>query len=177
MKFWMLLLIPVIAFSIGCAPTIMGTPIDKAKLEQIVPGAPQILTRHRPAGLANLAGAEERPLGSLRDRRVLAVSGVANPAGFHRTLTDLGAVVAGTLAFPDHHPFDPNDLVRVQAAAQAVNAEAIVTTEKDAVRMPAAAGPGVSGRPILVLRVDLEITEGVAALERLLMPWAGGTRG
>ncbi len=38
MRFWMLLLIPVIAFSIGCAPTIMGTPIDKAKLEQIVPG-------------------------------------------------------------------------------------------------------------------------------------------
>jgi SmpA / OmlA family len=38
MKFWMLLLIPVIAFSIGCAPTIMGTPIDKAKLEQLVPG-------------------------------------------------------------------------------------------------------------------------------------------
>jgi hypothetical protein len=38
MKFWMLLLIPVIALSIGCAPTIMGTPIDKAKLEQLVPG-------------------------------------------------------------------------------------------------------------------------------------------
>ena len=38
MRFWMVLLIPVIAFSIGCAPTIMGTPIDKAKLEQIVPG-------------------------------------------------------------------------------------------------------------------------------------------
>lgn len=38
MKFWMLLLIPVIAFSIGCAPIIMGTPIDKAKLEQLVPG-------------------------------------------------------------------------------------------------------------------------------------------
>jgi len=39
MRFWMVLLIPVIAFSIGCAkPVIMGTPIDKAKVEQIVPG-------------------------------------------------------------------------------------------------------------------------------------------
>ena len=39
MRFWMILLIPVIAFSIGCGkPIIMGTPIDKAKLEQIVPG-------------------------------------------------------------------------------------------------------------------------------------------
>ncbi len=39
MKFWMLLLIPVIAFSIGCGkPIMMGTPIDKAKLDQLVPG-------------------------------------------------------------------------------------------------------------------------------------------
>jgi len=39
MKFWMLLLIPVIAFSIGCGkPYIMGTPIDQAKLDQITPG-------------------------------------------------------------------------------------------------------------------------------------------
>ena len=39
MKFWMLLLIPVIAFSIGCGqPYIVGTPIEKAQLDQIVPG-------------------------------------------------------------------------------------------------------------------------------------------
>jgi len=41
MKFWTLLLIPVIALSIGCASTIIGTPIDKAKLDQIVPGTPE----------------------------------------------------------------------------------------------------------------------------------------
>ena len=40
MKFWMLLLIPVIAFSIGCAstPQTVGKPIEKAQLDQIVPG-------------------------------------------------------------------------------------------------------------------------------------------
>ena len=39
MKYWMLVLIPVLALSIGCMkPTISGTPIDKGKLEQIVPG-------------------------------------------------------------------------------------------------------------------------------------------
>jgi outer membrane protein assembly factor BamE (lipoprotein component of BamABCDE complex) len=39
MKFWMLLLIPVIAFSIGCGkPYSVGTPIEKAQLDQIVPG-------------------------------------------------------------------------------------------------------------------------------------------
>ena len=39
MKFWMLLLIPVIAFSIGCGkPYYVGTPIEKAKLDQLIPG-------------------------------------------------------------------------------------------------------------------------------------------
>ena len=39
MKYWVLVLVPVIAFSIGCGkPIIMGTPIDKANLEQLVPG-------------------------------------------------------------------------------------------------------------------------------------------
>lgn len=39
MKFWILLLIPVIAFSIGCAkPYYAGTPIDSSKVDQIVPG-------------------------------------------------------------------------------------------------------------------------------------------
>ncbi len=40
MKYLMLLLIPVIALSFACAkPYMVGTPIDKAKLDQIVPGA------------------------------------------------------------------------------------------------------------------------------------------
>lgn len=142
-------------------------------LEQVAPGIPQILTRHRPAGLADLAGGGARPLDSLRGKRVLAVSGIANPAAFHRTLTDLGAVLAGTLAFPDHHPYDLDDLRRVEAAAREAAAEAILTTEKDAVRMP----PEGSAPPTLILRVDLEVTEGLGALERLLTAWAGGRRG
>jgi hypothetical protein len=40
MKYWMLVLIPVMALSIGCGkPNIMGTPLDQAKMEQMVPGA------------------------------------------------------------------------------------------------------------------------------------------
>ena len=39
MKYLLVLLIPVIAFSIGCGkPYVVGTPLDKAKLDQIIPG-------------------------------------------------------------------------------------------------------------------------------------------
>ena len=142
-------------------------------LERLIPDIPKILTRHRPSGLTELAGGEERPLESLRGRRVLALSGIANPLTFHRTLVDLGAVLAGRLAFPDHHPYGPADLARVEAMAREAGAESIVTTEKDAVRILA----GPSYRPILVLRVDLKITEGADLLEGLLMLYTGGARG
>ena len=39
MKYLLLLLIPVMAFSIGCGqPYMVGTPLDKAKVDQIIPG-------------------------------------------------------------------------------------------------------------------------------------------
>lgn len=39
MKYLMVLLVPVIAFSLGCAkPYMVGTPIERAKLDQLVPG-------------------------------------------------------------------------------------------------------------------------------------------
>jgi tetraacyldisaccharide 4'-kinase len=137
-------------------------------LEQLLPGIPQILTRHRPVLLFELADGKERSLESLRGCRVLAVSGIANPLAFHRTLADLGAVIVARLAFPDHHPYTASDLMRVDALARETGAEMIVTSEKDAVRMPS----GVSFWPIYILRVHLEITEGVALLDRLLIQWA-----
>jgi tetraacyldisaccharide 4'-kinase len=145
----------------------------RRRLEQMIPDVPHILTRHRPSGLNELPGGDERSLESLRGRRVLAVSGIANPRGFHRTLADLGAILPMMLTFPDHHPYGAADLLRVEGAAREAGAELIVTTEKDAVRMPA----GMASLPILALRVDLEITEGAETLERLLMRAVGGIRG
>ena len=145
----------------------------RRRLEQVIPGVPQILTRHRPSRLTDLTGGGERPLESLRGRRVLAMSGIANPLAFQRTLADLGAVLAAALAFPDHHPYDLADLAHVDVVAREAGADLTITTEKDAVRVPA----GLSSWPILVLRVELEITEGAESLERLLAQWSGGARG
>ncbi|MBI4573559.1 MAG: tetraacyldisaccharide 4'-kinase [candidate division NC10 bacterium] len=172
--------------SLGRAHAIILSRSDQASdlpglrrcLERIAPGVVQILTRHRPSRLTELEGGEERPLSSLQGRRLLAVSGIANPAAFHRTLTALGGVVAGAAAFPDHHPYAPADLSQVARAAHEVRAELVVTTEKDAVRMPVAPTPeAASAPPIRVLEVELEVTEGTDSLERLLMGCGGGTRG
>ncbi len=71
--------------------------------------------------------------------RVFAVSGIARPQRFLASLEQQGWRVADFLAFRDHHWFTAADLARIDAAAGAAGATCVVTTEKDAVRLAAAA--------------------------------------
>lgn len=71
----------------------------------------------------------------LRGRTVLAFAGIGRPAKFFETLRRLGAVVAGAVPFPDHHPYRPDEAMRLLELAHAADAIP-VTTEKDSVRLP-----------------------------------------
>ena len=73
----------------------------------------------------------------MRGKRVMAVSAIGNPASFEQTLSDVGAVVIESLRFPDHHDYTVKEMLDVAAQAVLLEAEAIVITEKDAVKVPA----------------------------------------
>jgi tetraacyldisaccharide 4'-kinase len=62
--------------------------------------------------------------------RLFAFAGLADNEQF---FASVGA--AATLSFPDHHRYTPRDLERIREGARAANADAIVTTEKDAVKI------------------------------------------
>jgi tetraacyldisaccharide 4'-kinase len=64
-----------------------------------------------------------------------AVAGIASPAGFFTQLRSVGIDLAGTRSFRDHHRFSRRDVDSVFAAARAANAAAVLTTEKDYVRL------------------------------------------
>jgi len=79
------------------------------------------------------------PFGSLLPRmagaRALAVAGIARPERFFAAARSQGWDVVQELAFRDHHWFDAADLKRMLATARAANADVILTTEKDAMRL------------------------------------------
>lgn len=120
---------------------------------------PIVLADYQPLECWQVRDPTPRPPEALRGRRLLALAGIAHPAGFRRTLEQLGVVLAGLVEFPDHHWYGADDLAAVVQQAATAGAEGLVTTEKDYVRLAAVA---LQTLPIWVLAVRLEITDGEA---------------
>ncbi|MGE0713933.1 MAG: tetraacyldisaccharide 4'-kinase [Alphaproteobacteria bacterium] len=107
------------------------------------------------------------PLGFVPRAPLWAFAGIGRPEKLFRTLEDLGADLRGRRGFPDHYFFREEDLLRLEREAGAAGAR-LVTTEKDAVRLPA----DWRGR-VAVLRVAVEWAD-PAALRGLLDRLAAG---
>jgi len=144
---------------------------DEARLEELralareATGRAPVESRHAPVALVDGRLAPAGDLALLRGRRVLLLAGIARPGGFRRTLAALGAEISGEVLFPDHHRFAAADVERALRAADAARCELVVTTEKDAVRLPA----GAAGEPRLrALRIEIELLRGGELLDGAL---------
>ncbi|MHA1530209.1 MAG: tetraacyldisaccharide 4'-kinase [Alphaproteobacteria bacterium] len=93
---------------------------------------------------------------SLAGERVLAFAGIGRPDKFFTTLGAMGAEIVEAVAFADHSDYSPAVLRRLRRRALAEGAM-LVTTEKDAVRLPADFRPEV-----VVVQVHLELEDWAA---------------
>ena len=67
--------------------------------------------------------------------RVLALAGLARPQRFFDDLAEAGWMVAGQVAYADHHRYTPADVSRIVSEMKSVRAVMVLTTEKDLMRL------------------------------------------
>ena len=128
-------------------------------------GSPEIEQRFRGA-VFYLELKARGDVGWLRETRVSAVSGIANPGKFYASLEKLAARIVQKHEFPDHHMFCEKEAATIlQAAAR--DELPIVMTQKDWVRLPQTGERGRLRDMARVLHVRMTIDQPRKLLSQL----------
>ena len=120
---------------------------------------------HKPLHLQNAFTGETLPLEWLDGKYIGALSAIAAPESFESALVKLGAKIEISRHFADHHRFSDSDVVSFAGRCSRRDLAAIITTEKDSVRMPKFEKLEV---PIYFLRVEIEILTGHESWQHLV---------
>jgi tetraacyldisaccharide 4'-kinase len=114
---------------------------------------------HKPLYLQNVFSDEQLPLEQLRDAFIGSICAIAAPESFEGALKKLGAHVDLAKRYIDHHYYTEAELINFMHRCIRRDLAMIVTTEKDAVRMPRLTEAQVEVS-IYFLRVEIEILSG-----------------
>ncbi len=135
------------------------------KLKKLYFG-PIVLCRHVPRNLISAKKSEEVPLSQFRNKNIIAFSGIANPKSFKETLRSLQMKISDYFAFPDHYDYSISDIEKMKQSALKNRAEAIITTEKDFIRLL----PFTEKLPenLYYLTIEIQLDRGKEFLEKTL---------
>ncbi|MBR6462880.1 tetraacyldisaccharide 4'-kinase, partial [bacterium] len=120
-----------------------------------------ILTcQYEPDKLISVHTDKESPVSLLKDLPIMVVTGIAQPEGFVNILEKNGAKINAKRFFADHHRFMRYEIEKIYETAKNFDCQAILVTEKDAVRFSKRAGLELNPPPVYYLKVSLNIKTG-----------------
>lgn len=136
-----------------------------ARIRRLNRTADIIECSHAPRYWEDIRSGERFPIDHLEGHHVGAISGIARPESFEEGVRQLGATIDVAKGFADHHRYTKKEILRFLEWCDRRSLDALVTTEKDAVRFPDIESPPI---PMLFLRVEIEILRGHEHWEDLL---------
>lgn len=125
-------------------------------IRRVSGGRPIIEAVHRPTGFMDLKGRslEMQDAGAIQ---AIIFAGVGNFESFRRGVERLGVRVIAAYQYPDHHAYTDAEIVGLQDVATDLEANAVITTEKDAVKL---VGRWDEDAPsLLVIGLQIELDE------------------
>ncbi len=105
-----------------------------SNLRRISGGKPVVRAVHRFVEFVDVKG---RPVPEADPSAMRAVlfAGIANFEGFRRMVDDLGIQIIAAYQYPDHHDYTSSEIESFPDVATNVDANVLLTTEKDAVKL------------------------------------------
>lgn len=135
-------------------------------LRRVSGGKPIVEASHQSAGLMDIKG---RPAGIDDCSGVQAVifAGIGNFDSFRRSVEKSGVRVLAAYQYPDHHAYSDVEIQGLQDVAAQLEANAVITTEKDAVKLVGRWNE-TAGR-LLVVQLEISIdAQGEQIIDDLL---------
>jgi tetraacyldisaccharide 4'-kinase len=134
--------------------------VDLENIEaQLLASNPHLVfahTRHAPAVIKG-TNINDIKLDELAGRRVFAFCGIGNPEAFEVQLKNLNLDLAAFRVYNDHHQYTADDLDDIYEEAKYLNADLILTTQKDWIKAATLAPLEI---PFAYLAVTLEFLAG-----------------
>jgi len=134
-----------------------NTAALRRRIAQVNPAAGIIECIHHPLYLEDVFTGQRFGLDLLKGRKMASLSGIAQPESFEQSLVQLKAELVYSKRFADHHRFTQQEILNVINRGKKRQAEAIITTQKDAVRFPKLDRRDL---PIYFMRVEIKILSG-----------------
>lgn len=115
--------------------------------------------------LVHIQSGKEIELSSLKDSNISAFCGIGNPKSFRLILESAEPKNITFLPFSDHHLYGDSDLGNIKTQYLSSRSEFLVTTEKDAIKLPQNFSAELN---VYFLRINYEITWGEEKLLDIL---------
>jgi tetraacyldisaccharide 4'-kinase len=136
------------------------------RVRSLAPEASVITALHAPATLKDASTGTLDDPKRLEGLRLGLLSSIGDPFGFESTVRRLQGNVAWHWAFPDHHAYDFAHWAAIAQRVQETRPHAVVTTEKDWVRLaPLAESRAAWAVPVWVLGVEMKLLSGEDELD------------
>ncbi len=137
----------------------------REEIARINPRSEILEASHVPDFLLDIKSQRKLDVSLLEGRRIVTLSGIAYPQLFENQLKELGAKVEQRWRYPDHHPYQADELKAIEMTR---SGRALLTTLKDATRLPLSWKETFSGE-FYALAIKLKITQGREIWEKALL--------
>jgi len=107
-------------------------------------------------------------LETIRNQKVVALSAIGNPSSFEQTILDIGVAEVCGVRYADHHDYTMAEMQEIMQRGVDEHAYALITTEKDAVKIPPEFIHSDRPLPLYVLSIAVHFTEGYEELMKII---------